>query len=188
MTGLRIGIIGDYDSAFPPHQQADAALRHAGVVLGIEICGQWLPTDEMHDYPTFHAFWCAPGSPYKSLDGALKGVRFARENSVPLLGTCGGFQHVVLEYARNVMGIKDAAHAEYDPYASNLFVQPLSCSLKGKSMPIQMDADSVAARVYGCISAVESYHCNFGLNPDCQEALHNAGLRVSAWDGQMKLG
>ncbi len=184
MASLKIGIIGDYDAAFPPHPQTDYALQHIERALGIEICGQWIPTNEMHEYRSFNAFWCAPGSPYKSLDGALKGVRFARENRVPLLGTCGGFQHVVLEYARNVMGIEDAAHAEYDPYASNFFIQPLSCSLRGKSMPIQMDADSLAARIYGCTSAVESYYCNFGLNPDYQETLHNEGLRISAWDEQ----
>ena len=53
---------------------------------------------------------------------------------MPLLGTCGGFQHVVLEYARNVAGIKDAAHAENDPDATVLFVTRLACSLAGRTM------------------------------------------------------
>ncbi len=56
------------------------------------------------------ALWCSPGSPYLSLDGALNGIRFARERGWPIIGTCAGFQHIVLEYARNVIGIKDAAH------------------------------------------------------------------------------
>jgi CTP synthase (UTP-ammonia lyase) len=78
--------------------------------------------------------WVAPGSPYQSLAGVLAAIRCARENEVPLLGTCGGFQHVVIEYARSVLGIADATHAEYDPYASHLFISRLACSLVGKTM------------------------------------------------------
>jgi CTP synthase (UTP-ammonia lyase) len=50
---------------------------------------------------------------------------------VPLLGACGGFQRVVLEYARNMLGFADAHHAEYDPYASRLFITALSYSSWG---------------------------------------------------------
>lgn len=179
---MRIGIIGDFDEAFAPHLQTDAALIHVADHLGVVISGEWLPTDKEHDYGEFDAFWCAPGSPYKSLDGALRGVSFARLNEKPLLGTCGGFQHVVLEFARNQMGIKDAAHAEYDPYASHLFVQPLSCSLKGRSLPIKLLPESRAALAYGELEATESYYCNFGLNPSYQQALGEAGLLTSGWD------
>jgi CTP synthase (UTP-ammonia lyase) len=184
MTNIQVGIIGDYDETFPPHLQTDAALRHSAEDLEIKVSSGWLPTDQQHDYELFDALWCAPGSPYKSLDGALQGVRFARENGKPLLGTCGGFQHVVLEYGRNVMGLKDAAHAEYDPYASQLFVVPLSCSLKGQSLPIEILPESRAADAYGCLSAEETYYCNFGLNPAYRESLEDAGLVTSGWDLQ----
>jgi CTP synthase (UTP-ammonia lyase) len=53
-----------------------------------------------------------------------------------MLGTCGGYQHVVLEYARSVLGFADAAHAEYDPYASELFITVLSCSLVRRTMTV----------------------------------------------------
>lgn len=182
MPSLQIGIIGDYDENYPPHRQTDAALQHAAVSLQVQISSRWLPTDQPQNFSLFDALWCAPGSPYKSLDGALAGVRFAREQHKPLLGTCGGFQHVVLEYARNVMGFADAAHAEYDPHASRLFVQPLSCSLQGRVMAVQIEPDSVAARAYGSLSAEESYYCNFGVNPTYQQALHNAGLHITGWD------
>ncbi|MHB2008578.1 MAG: CTP synthase C-terminal region-related (seleno)protein [Acidobacteriaceae bacterium] len=182
MATMRVGIIGDYDRNSPTHLQTDAALSHTATALGVQISSQWLPTDETHDLALFDALWCAPGSPYKSLEGALVGIRFARENRKSLLGTCGGFQHIVLEYARNVMGIEDAAHAEYDPYASHLFVQPLSCSLKGKTMPVQIKKNSFAARAYGTLTVEESYYCNFGLNPSYQQKLHDAGLHITGWD------
>lgn len=73
-----------------------------------------------------------------SLGGALTAIEHARVHDVALLGTCGGFQHVVLEFARNVVGLEDAQHAEYDPYASTLFITPLSCSLAGQIMTVHV--------------------------------------------------
>jgi CTP synthase (UTP-ammonia lyase) len=129
------------------------------------------------------ALWCAPGSPYRSLDGALRAIRFAREEDVPLLGTCGGFQHVVIEYARNVLGFEDAQHAEYDPYASDLFITELTCSLAGREMAVALAGDSRAAKLYGRTETSERYYCNFGLNPEHQRLLHDGGLRVVGVDG-----
>lgn len=182
MADIKIGIIGDYDITFPPHPQTNAALEHTAAALGIKISGHWLPTDQTHTYDSFDGLWCAPGSPYKSLEGALAGIRFSRESGKPMFGTCGGFQHIVLEYARNVLDIEDAAHAEYDPYASHLFVQPLRCSIKGTTMSVQIEPDSIAARSYGSLVVEESYYCNFGLNPAYEEQLQSAGMVVTGRD------
>lgn len=109
-------------------------------------------------------------------------IRFARENNVPFLGTCGGFQHLAIEYARNVMGIADASHAESDPYASCLFVTPLSCSLKGKAMEVSIQAGSRAAMACGAVRSTEQFYCNFGLNPKYQDQLETHGLRITGTD------
>jgi CTP synthase (UTP-ammonia lyase) len=130
----------------------------------------------------FDSLFIAPGSPYENLDGALAAITLGRTQNIPLLGTCGGFQHVALEFARNVLGIADAHHAEYDPYASDLFITPLSCSLAGQEMTVGLRPGSRAATAYGCSKATERYFCNFGLNPDYREALVAAGLVVSGVD------
>lgn len=184
MKTLNIGIIGDYDQTFPPHVHTDSALAHAAAELELKVEATWLATDQTHQLKSFDGLWCAPGSPYRSLAGALRCVQFAREEGTPLLGTCGGFQHMVLEFARNVLRIEDAAHAEYDPYASHLFIEPLSCSLKGRTMAVEIEPNSLAARCYGRLNVEESYYCNFGLNPKYQEQLHKAGFVVTGWDGQ----
>jgi CTP synthase (UTP-ammonia lyase) len=185
---LSIGVIGDFDPTFPPHRATDAALLHAAEHLGATVDVRWLATDPLTEASPGHVLahdglWCAPGSPYRRLDGALRAVRHAREADVPLLGTCGGFQHVVLEYARNVLGFADAQHAEYDPYASRLFVTELSCSLAGQRMEVRLEAGSRAARFYRGTRTVEEYYCNFGLNPDHRRLLHEGGLRVVGTDG-----
>ena len=63
------------------------------------------------------------------MDGALRAIRFARETPRPFLGTCGGFQHALIEYARSVLGWADADHAESAPGAGRAVVSPLSCAL-----------------------------------------------------------
>lgn len=185
---VSIGVIGDYDPRFPPHPATNDSLRHAAANLGVEVDVQWLGTSSLEGADlaqlgaAHDALWCAPGSPYRSLDGALRAIRLARESDIPFLGTCGGFQHVVIEYARNVLGFEDAQHAEYDPYASDLFISELSCSLAGQTMSVRLRGDSHAARCYGKTEALERYYCNFGLNPEHQGRLHEGGLRIVGTD------
>jgi len=184
---ISVGVIGDLDPRFPPHAATNAALEHAATALGASVEVRWHATESLLDVDPGEvlvedALWCAPGSPYRSLDGALRGVRFARENNRPLLGTCGGFQHVVIEYARNVLGFADAQHAEYDPYASNLFISELACSLAGQTMSVELAPGSGAARFYGRTEATERYYCNFGLDPEHQRLLDDGGLRVVGLD------
>src|SRR4051794_41657005 len=117
MQTLRLGIIGDFNPGNPLHIATTDAMEHAAATLGANVTSEWLPTGDSHTYELFDALWCSPGSPYQSLDGALTGIRYARENGVPFIGTCGGFQHAVLEYARNVIGLREAKNAEYNPHA-----------------------------------------------------------------------
>ena len=172
-----------------PTQPQTKPLVHAAEALQRQIQVSWLATesltkDGIKALTTYDALWCAPGSPYRHLDGALRGIRFARERGVPFLGTCGGCQHAILEYARNVLGFEDAAHAEYDPYASRLFVTPLSCSLVGLAMKVKLNPMSHVAKIYGRTEVTEQYYCNFGLNPAYQKLLHECGLRVVGQDEQ----
>ena len=106
----------------------------------------------------------------------------ARRHDVPLLGTCGGFQHVVIEYARGVLGVAEAQHAEYHPYASTLFVTPLSCSLAGQEMTVAVRPGTRAGDAYGSVTVTERYYCNFGLDPDRVDDLVSGGLCVSGTD------
>ena len=185
---VRIAIIGDFNADFPPHRATNEAIGHAGQSLGVDAVGIWTPTESVSDQlikrvlSGAHALWIAPGSPYRSMDGALRAIRWAREHGVPLLGTCGGFQHVILEYARSVLGIADAQHAEYDPYASRLFVVPLSCSLIGQRMRVTLAEGSSAAEIYGRSETEEEYYCDFGLNPDHEREIEDGGLRISGRD------
>ena len=184
---ISIGVIGEHDPAKEIHVATEDALGHSALALGLGVEPTWVSTEDVadpaDDLAGFDGLLVAPGSPYHSLEGALRAIEYARVEDVPLLGTCGGFQHVVLEIARNVLGIEDAQHAEYDPYASTLFVTPLSCSLAGQTMAVEVSPGSRAADAYGTAAATERYYCDFGLDPARVDELVAAGVRVSGTDG-----
>ena len=91
---------------------------------------------------------------------------------------------MVLEYARNVLGFEDAHHAEYDPYASNLFISRAPCSLAGRAMQIRLAPGSLVAGIYGSTLASEDYYCNFVVNPDVVPQLKASGLAIVGSDDE----
>jgi CTP synthase (UTP-ammonia lyase) len=185
---VRVAVVGDRTARFTPQDSIEVALQHSADRLGTAVDVTWFDTPTLAERAEEHlvtadAVWCAPGSPYLSMDGALEGIRFARENRRPFLGTCAGFQHGVIEIARNVLGVADAAHAERTPDvpAAALFIDELLCSLVGQAMRVRL-VDDVTRKLYGADDVVEQYYCRFGLNEQHRGALHNAGLEVVGVD------
>ena len=93
-ASLKVGIIGDYDpQKYSSHIRTNESLRHAGRALSVSVDFSWLSTPSLIGRSRetilgqFDALWCAPGSPYKSMDGALLGIRFGRENGWPFFAT-----------------------------------------------------------------------------------------------------
>ena len=90
---IKVGVIGDFDPACRPHLATDDALEHAAESSGLRVRISWIPTMSLRDgdhetlLDPYDALWCAPGSPYESMAGALRGIRFARERGKPFAGT-----------------------------------------------------------------------------------------------------
>jgi CTP synthase (UTP-ammonia lyase) len=90
---VKVGIIGDYDPHLRYHIATDEALVHAATALSVSLTSSWIPTQSLAKgtvetvLKPFDALWCSPGSPYKSMDGALQAIRFAREQGWPFIGT-----------------------------------------------------------------------------------------------------
>jgi CTP synthase (UTP-ammonia lyase) len=185
---MKLAIIGDFNPTSKTHLATNTAIEHAKKYLNIELDTDWISTDSIipnldRITETYQSFWIAPGSPYKSMTGALEIIKYARLNNIPVLGTCGGFQHMAIEFARNVLGVTDAEHAEYDPYASKLVVTPLSCSLAGQTLKIKLtDKQSLTYKVFNSDTIEEKYYCNFGLNPEYQAEIDKNGFKIVATD------
>lgn len=184
-TAMRLGLIGDYDAAVLAHQAIPRALALAGEAVAEPVDYEWVPTEEVRDASRvsgFDGLWCVPASPYRSIEGALQAIRFAREQGRPFLGTCGGFQHAILEYARHVLGWADAEHAETKPNAARPVITALTCALVEKTDTIRFRHGSIPAVAYGCHETTEGYHCNYGINPAFLSAIVSGPLRVCAED------
>ncbi|SFA96700.1 Glutamine amidotransferase class-I [Pseudomonas sp. NFIX10] len=182
---LNIALVGDHDPRITAHRAIPLALELAGKQTGHAIRLQWLATPLITDNAVLEGFdgvWCVPGSPYQNEAGALQAIRFAREQRRPFLGTCGGFQHAVLEYARHVMGWVDAVHGETSPEAERALLTPLSCALVETIDSLQLEAGSLIAKAYGLQTAFEGYHCRFGVNPDFEKDLLSQSLHAVARD------
>jgi CTP synthase (UTP-ammonia lyase) len=187
---LSIAIVADFNSESKSHIATNDAVAHSAGALGLNVQPTWIATSDLASGDVakrlagFAGIWIGPGSPYASMDGALSAIRFARERRMPLLGTCGGFQHIVIEYARNVLGFTDAEHEESAPDAPRHVISRLACSLVGRTMTITLEPGSALAEIYGQSTVKEEYLCNFGVNPAYVDALRGGPLRVAASDAE----
>ncbi len=101
---------------------------------------------------------------------------------MPFLGTCGGFQHALIEYARDVLGLADADHAESNPGAALPLIAPLACSLAEATGAIVLRPGSRAHAIYGQDRVTEGFNCNFGVNPQYLALLRDGRLHVTGAD------
>lgn len=184
---LRIALIGDYDPTITAHRAIPLALSIAAREVDREVKCTWLDTRDIHSPEKLHGFdgiWCTPGSPYRNMNGALLAIRHARENGTPFLGTCGGFQHALIEYARNFLGWANADHAESAPNAKQAVISALSCSLVEARGNIELTEGSAISLGYGQNRITEGYRCSYGLNPQYEADLLNGPLIATGRDDQ----
>ncbi|MFI2370689.1 hypothetical protein [Streptomyces sp. NPDC018833] len=182
----RLALVGDRSPGVHAHARIPALLTALAERDQLALDAYWIATPDagQPDALTgFDAVWLVPGSPYASEAGAVAAVRTARERGIPFLGTCGGFQHAVLEYARSVCALGEATHAENGPGAEDAVIVPLACSLVGREGAVEVERGSLAERVLGAERTVERYHCSYGTNPAYLDVLREHGLRFSGWDG-----
>ncbi|HAK35330.1 MAG TPA: hypothetical protein DCM44_12255 [Pantoea sp.] len=181
---VNLALVGDYRASAVAHQAIPLAIDRAAAHLGVAVSFRWLSTDQLGDLGAVKesdAIWVVPGSPYKNDEAVFETIRWAREQQHPFLGSCGGFQYAVIEYARNVLGWQDANHAETDE-GGRMVIAPLSCSLVEQRGEVRFAPGSRIAEAYGAQSSDEGYHCNFGVNPAFSEALEGENLRITSWD------
>ena len=184
---IRVALVGDYDPAVRAHAAIPMALHLAADEAGGAVQPAWFGTDALAPdalarLVPFQAIWCVPASPYRDMEGALRAIRFARENGRAFLGTCGGFQHAIIESLRNVAGVVEADHAEANPAASMPVIARMACPLAGRGGVIRLQAGSRVAAAYRRHEITESYNCHFGFDTRYSPALAKSGLKVSGTD------
>ncbi len=182
----RIGIIGDFHNSITQSTIADS-IEHANKGLGLDTAFEWIETEQLDSdcdatLQGFDGIWSAPGSPFKSLNGAINAINFARINKIPHLGTCAGYQHTIIEYARNVSGYANARHAEYSADMESQFIGKLSCSLKGTKDKVILLKDSNVSSIYESDEIEGNYFCSYGLNESYKWVFEQSDFTISGVD------
>jgi CTP synthase (UTP-ammonia lyase) len=176
MAPLQLMVIGDRNTRFETHR----AIDHTLGLLPDDVHGRWHATDQPFDVASAGAVWFAPGTPYRDDAAVYAAIERARTMGIPMYGTCGWLQYIAIEFARNVAGIGNAAHAETDPQAEEVVIAPLSCSLVGQRRTIHPVPGGRLAAILGDEPFSGFHYCSYGLNPAFRERLEAAGLRVTA--------
>jgi len=200
MNSITIGIIGDFNPDKPSHAATDAAVKHAADFLALDVKTEWLGTGNLRRKSVkdtigqYRGLLAAP-TPYFFVDGAIKGIRLAREMNIPFLGTCGGSQYTLLEFARNVAAMTNAGHTELTPQTDMPLLIKIACSpdqRKGKAprmlgaFDINLVPETEAFKLYDKTKISESYSCSYELNPEYEGRLVENGLIISGRDDNGK--
>jgi CTP synthase (UTP-ammonia lyase) len=187
MKRLPIAILGDYNPAYPPHPATNQSVVHAGQVLGFSFDIQWIPTPQIgpdHEgmLTGFGGIWAGP-SPYANPAGVLLAIRFARENNIPFLGTCGGLMQATIEFCTNVLKLPQAAYDNNHPDPQTpVFVTGGQCQKGFYDLEISIEPLTQAGTYYPGRVYSEVSNCSFSINPAYYTNFEGHGLAVSAKD------
>ena len=186
---VNIALIGDYNASVTAHQAIPKALNIAARVNQVNVEFEWLDTAGLvgnisETLAGYQGIWCVPASPYENMDAALTAIRYAREAQLPFLGTCGGYQHAILEYAKNVLNLGDADNAEVNPDTPFPLISQLVCALVEQSGEINLLENSRINAIYNQKIINEKYHCSYGFNRDYLNLFDGSDLLISGLDAQ----
>src|SRR3954469_21850027 len=175
-----VALIGDYSPDVTAHVAIPAALGASGFGGTFE----WVESRSLGEVNLgrFDGIWVVPGSPYRDGRAVIRAIRFAREAGLPFLGTCGGYQHAIMEVAEALWSIGRAAHAEEEPGAQDPVIAPLGCALVEVDGEVVLKPGSRLRAICGVDRMFERYHCSYGFNPAYRHHLERGSLRAVAHD------
>ena len=189
---IDVALVGKYaleDAYMSIHE----ALKHAGIQTETEVNVLWVDADETsaeHEkrLAEADAVVVPGGFGSRGTDGKIEAIRYARENDVPFLGLCLGFQMAVVEHARNILGLDGAHSAEIDSDTPHPVIDLLPEQYETEDMggtmrlgahETDIQPDTLAARVYGADSCTERHRHRYEVNPEYIDDLEADGLTFS---------
>lgn len=199
---VSIGLVGKYVELPDAYKSIVESFVHAGAVNECKVNIVWIHSEKLSK-ETVHqtlieldAVLVAPGFGERGFEGKLDAVRFARENKIPFFGICLGMQCAVVEYARNVLKLKDAASVEMNKNTPHpvidLMASQKDVTLKGGTMrlgsyPCELQKGSKAYAIYGKSKIKERHRHRYEFNNNYLEAFEKSGMIASGINPETKL-
>ena len=191
---VKILLVGKYMDQYDSYMSHYEALTHAGAELNTNVEHLRMEAEEIDDASSRKLLEQADGILIpggfgsRGTDGKMEAIRYARENQVPFLGVCLGFQLAVVEFARNVLMFHDANSTEFEPHTSHPVVDLLpeqkNVTKKGATMrlgaqEVLVDEGSKANKLYGATTIMERHRHRFEVNPHYIGRIQENGLRFT---------
>ncbi len=193
---VTVGIVGKYVELPDAYLSVAEALRHAAAEEGLKLDLRWVPSDELTGLladsylEDLDGIVVPGGFGYRGVEGKIQAIRYARENSVPLLGLCLGLQCAVIEFSRNVLGLTDANSTEFDLSTPHPVIDLMSSQEDVEDMGGTMRLGLYAAKLaegskvrdmYGTELVYERHRHRWEVNNRYRKDLEGAGMRLSGF-------
>ena len=191
---VKIALVGKYMQLHDSYLSVIESLHHGGFANGVKVSIGYIDSEEITDknakqkLKDYDGILVPGGFGSRGIEGKISAIRYARENNVPFLGICLGMQMAVVEFSRNVLGLKDSNSAEFDEKTKNPVIHIMETqkkvTAKGGTMrlgayPCKIKKGSLAYKVYGQENISERHRHRFEYNNDYKERLEKAGLICS---------
>ena len=191
---VSIALVGKYVHLRDSYKSLHESLVHAALECDVKLDLDYIDSEELESgnvearLSRHDAILVPGGFGDRGAEGKILAIQFARENDIPFFGICLGMQMAVVEYARNVCGLKGANSAEFDPQAEHLVVDIMpdqrGVEDKGATMrlgayPCTIKPDSLALQIYGTSRISERHRHRFEVNNAYRERLEDGGLVLS---------
>ncbi len=199
---ITIGLIGKYVELQDSYKSILEAFIHAGaeneVKVNVEsVHSEYLNEDNIKmKLSHLDGVLVAPGFGERGIEGKIDAIKFVRENNIPFLGICLGMQMAVIEFCRNVLGLKDANSTEMDPKTSNPVIDimedqknitDMGGTMRLGAWDCHIEKDSIAYDVYQSQDIKERHRHRYEFNSDYKEKIEAAGLKTTGYNPETKL-
>ncbi len=192
---VTIAIVGKYTALQDAYMSHKEAFTHVSGDTGVAVDIKWIDADTMlestDELRGVHGILIPGGFGYRAVEGKIQAVRHGRENGIPVLGICLGFQVATIEFARNVLGLKDANSTEFDEKTPHpvidLLPEQVGLSDMGGTMrlgskKVFVKEGTLAHEIYGKDIVEERHRHRYEVNPEYIERFEKAGYRFSGKD------
>jgi CTP synthase len=191
---VTIGLIGKYVELKESYKSIAEAFIHAGAVNDCKVRVDWIHSESLDEsnvdakLKNLQAVLVAPGFGNRGIDGKVAAIKYARENNIPFLGICLGMQCAVIEFARNVLGLKDAHSREMNPATNSPVIDLLEAqknishmggTMRLGSYPCRLEEGTLAYSVYNKPEINERHRHRYEFNNEYTKSFTDAGMVLS---------
>jgi len=190
-SSVKIGLVGKYNELQDAYKSILESFVHAASVNECQVKIEWIHSESMtknnaqDKLKNLHGVLIAPGFGERGIEGKIDAIRYIRENGIPFFGICLGLQMAVVEFSRNVLGIKNAVSEEMSPKAKekviHLMPSQIKVKKKGGTMRLgaydcKIEKGSLANKIYKSTLISERHRHRYEINNAYLERLEKAGM------------